>query len=331
MHAQSSPASEIAAALAAQAEAVCRHYLPGRRAPGPLLDRRRRSWLSRQVPLRPACTVPGPVNGNDGAHGRARRSPRPYPSTGNPLGDASGDPRRGPLLSRHARPQPPVGPRSPPTRTPPPPSSASGGPAGRSAGHTQRHTSTRAASGAAAFPLFASIRSFTTATGNFTGAFPALVARRHRRPRPAHRPAPHLARSGSACQGPRPAPAKGARPPLRLRRAFPGAQPPFHPRGRGRPRDRPLDHHRLPGRRRRSRAVSRRRRVPSRPRPPAASQLRGDNDPDGIQAAARLAERCEKSAVVCRVLIPRGNDFNDDLTGYGIRSLRWQLGSPWSR
>ena len=55
-----------------------------------------------------------------------------------------------------------------------------------------------------------------------------------------------------------------------------------------------------------------------------------DNDPDGIQAAARLAERCEKSGIVCRVLIPRGNDFNDDLAGYGIRSLRWHLGSPWS-
>ena len=56
-----------------------------------------------------------------------------------------------------------------------------------------------------------------------------------------------------------------------------------------------------------------------------------DNDPDGIRAAARLAERCEKSGIVCRLLIPRGNDFNDDLTGSGIPSLRRHLGSPWSR
>ena len=55
-----------------------------------------------------------------------------------------------------------------------------------------------------------------------------------------------------------------------------------------------------------------------------------DNDPDGIQAADRLAEHCGKSGIVCRVLIPRGNDFNDDLVAYGPRPVRCRLGSPWS-
>ncbi len=31
------------------------------------------------------------------------------------------------------------------------------------------------------------------------------------------------------------------------------------------------------------------------------------------------------------MLIPRGNDFNDDLVGYGARSVRRHLGSPYSR
>ena len=42
MHAQTSPASDIAAALAAQAEAVCRHYLPAG-------ERQSRYWIAGDV------------------------------------------------------------------------------------------------------------------------------------------------------------------------------------------------------------------------------------------------------------------------------------------
>ncbi len=66
--------------------------------------------------------------------------------------------------------------------------------------------------------------------------------------------------------------------------------------------------------------------------PPASRRIAiaRDNDRHGIEAADRLAERCEKSGIVCRVLIPRGNDFNDDLFAYGPRSVRYRLGSPYT-
>ena len=47
-----------------------------------------------------------------------------------------------------------------------------------------------------------------------------------------------------------------------------------------------------------------------------------DNDPDGARAAERLARRCARAGVPAVVIVPEGNDFNDDLVSLGPDMLR---------
>ena len=46
-----------------------------------------------------------------------------------------------------------------------------------------------------------------------------------------------------------------------------------------------------------------------------------DNDVEGEQAAERLARRCARTGVAAFVLVPRGDDFNDDLLALGAPAL----------
>ena len=46
-----------------------------------------------------------------------------------------------------------------------------------------------------------------------------------------------------------------------------------------------------------------------------------DNDVEGEQAAERLARRCARAGVAACVLVPRGEDFNDDLLALGAPAL----------
>ncbi len=50
-----------------------------------------------------------------------------------------------------------------------------------------------------------------------------------------------------------------------------------------------------------------------------------DNDEDGALAAERLAMRCARAGVAATVVVPVGNDFNDDLVDLGAPALRARL------
>ena len=50
-----------------------------------------------------------------------------------------------------------------------------------------------------------------------------------------------------------------------------------------------------------------------------------DNDPDGERAAERLARRCARAGIATHVLIPEGEDFNDDLLALGSAALAARL------
>ncbi len=62
--------------------------------------------------------------------------------------------------------------------------------------------------------------------------------------------------------------------------------------------------------------------------PPACTRLviACDNDPEGERAAERLARRCARAGVPAAVIVPQGNDFNDDLTQLGAAVLAARLG-----
>ena len=61
--------------------------------------------------------------------------------------------------------------------------------------------------------------------------------------------------------------------------------------------------------------------------PPGVARLAiaRDNDPDGATAAGRLARRCARAGVGATVIVPVGNDFNDDLVDLGAPALRARL------
>ncbi len=50
-----------------------------------------------------------------------------------------------------------------------------------------------------------------------------------------------------------------------------------------------------------------------------------DNDKDGALAAERLARRCARAGVAATVIVPVGNDFNDDLVELGAAALRARI------
>ena len=58
--------------------------------------------------------------------------------------------------------------------------------------------------------------------------------------------------------------------------------------------------------------------------PPGIARLviARDNDEDGALAAERLARRCARAGVAATVVVPAGNDFNDDLVEFGAAALR---------
>ena len=58
--------------------------------------------------------------------------------------------------------------------------------------------------------------------------------------------------------------------------------------------------------------------------PPGIARLviARDNDEDGALAAERLARRCARLGVTATVVVPAGNDFNDDLVTLGSAALR---------
>ena len=58
--------------------------------------------------------------------------------------------------------------------------------------------------------------------------------------------------------------------------------------------------------------------------PPGVARLviARDNDEDGALAAERLATRCARLGVAATVIVPAGNDFNDDLVALGSAALR---------
>ena len=61
--------------------------------------------------------------------------------------------------------------------------------------------------------------------------------------------------------------------------------------------------------------------------PPGVKRLiiARDNDEDGALAAERLARRCARAGVAATVIVPVGNDFNDDLVDLGAAALRARL------
>ncbi len=61
--------------------------------------------------------------------------------------------------------------------------------------------------------------------------------------------------------------------------------------------------------------------------PPGTARLviARDNDEDGALAAERLARRCARAGVAATVIVPVGNDFNDDLVELGVVALRARL------
>ena len=58
--------------------------------------------------------------------------------------------------------------------------------------------------------------------------------------------------------------------------------------------------------------------------PPGLARLviARDNGEDGALAAERLARRCARAGVAATVIVPVGNDFNDDLVDLGAAALR---------
>ena len=58
--------------------------------------------------------------------------------------------------------------------------------------------------------------------------------------------------------------------------------------------------------------------------PPGLARLviARDNDEDGALAAERLATRCARLGIAATVVVPVGNDFNDDLVALGSAALR---------
>ena len=58
--------------------------------------------------------------------------------------------------------------------------------------------------------------------------------------------------------------------------------------------------------------------------PPGVARLviARDNDEDGAFAAERLARRCARAGLAATVVVPAGNDFNDDLVDFGAAALR---------
>ena len=61
--------------------------------------------------------------------------------------------------------------------------------------------------------------------------------------------------------------------------------------------------------------------------PPGLARLviARDNDEDGALAAERLARRCARTGVPATIVVPAGNDFNDDLVELGAAALRARL------
>ena len=57
--------------------------------------------------------------------------------------------------------------------------------------------------------------------------------------------------------------------------------------------------------------------------PPGVARLvvARDNDTEGERAAQRLARRCARTGVSVAVIVPRGEDFNDDLLALGSAAL----------
>ena len=62
--------------------------------------------------------------------------------------------------------------------------------------------------------------------------------------------------------------------------------------------------------------------------PPGIARLviARDNDEDGALAAERLARRCARAGIAATVIVPVGNDFNDDLVAFGADGLGARLG-----
>ncbi len=63
--------------------------------------------------------------------------------------------------------------------------------------------------------------------------------------------------------------------------------------------------------------------------PPGVTRLvvARDNDPDGERAAERLARRCARAGIAAQVIVPEGDDFNDDLLALGSAALAARLTS----
>ena len=61
--------------------------------------------------------------------------------------------------------------------------------------------------------------------------------------------------------------------------------------------------------------------------PPGIARLviARDNDAEGERAAERLARRCAQAGLSAMVIVPAGNDFNDDLVELGAPALRARL------
>ena len=61
--------------------------------------------------------------------------------------------------------------------------------------------------------------------------------------------------------------------------------------------------------------------------PPGVARLviARDNDEDGALAAERLARRCARAGVAATIVVPIGNDFNDDLVALGAPALRARI------
>ena len=66
--------------------------------------------------------------------------------------------------------------------------------------------------------------------------------------------------------------------------------------------------------------------------PPGLARLivARDNDPEGEHAAERLARRCARAGVPALIVVPQGDDFNDDLVTLGATALRARL-APFFR